>query len=204
MIKKLANLLGKDYVVNDEHELVEIYHITNYGVDQENYVKMKNHMNDWTLYEVQRGESFEICEFGNYDIAICGLYILVKKIFERPKGNSKIKYELTQCTESNSDNISSILVKEYDKKFFNLNNFKKGAIVLEKVNGYYDINYCGLNDERINIVNGRTFSNAVSVFYNYIVIVHEFEKLINSLISIMNIKLSVEEREAIKRVYLGK
>ncbi|PJN52543.1 hypothetical protein [Bacillus mycoides] len=63
MIEKLKSILGKEYVVKEEQLGIEVYRLTNYGVNQETYIKIKNYVNTWTLYEVQRGESFEICEF---------------------------------------------------------------------------------------------------------------------------------------------
>lgn len=202
MIEKLKSILGEEYMVKDMQLGIEVYHLTNYGVNQETYIKIKNYINTWTLYEVQRGESFEICEFENYNTAICGVYILSKKIFEHPKGNTLIKRELSKCMEDDSDMIIRILAKEFNANLFSLNNLKRGSIILESVNGFYDINYCGLNNEKINIVSGRTFSNAVIVFYNYILILFEFENLIKYITSI--IQLSEEMKEKLKYCYLGK
>ncbi|WP_315081039.1 hypothetical protein [uncultured Clostridium sp.] len=202
MIEKLKSILGKEYVVKEEQLGIEVYHLTNYGVNQETYIKIKNHINTWTLYEVQRGEGFEICEFENYNTAICGVYILSKKIFEHPKGNTLIRRELSKCNEDNSDIIIQILEKEFNKKFFSLGNLKRGAIILESVNGFYDINYCGVNNEKINIVSGRTFSNAVIVFYNYILLLFEFENLIKYITSIIQLPKEIEEK--LKYCYLRK
>ncbi|CAM2996090.1 hypothetical protein AAGC94_13935 [Clostridium sporogenes] len=202
MIEKLKSILGKEYVIKETQLGIEVYHLTNYGVNQETYIKIKNYINNWTLYEVQRGESFEICEFENYNIAICGVYILSKKIFEHPKTNTLIRRELSKCMEDDSDMIIRILAKEFNENLFSLNNLKRGAIMLEGVNGFYDINYCGLNNEKMNIVSGRTFSNAVIVFYNYILLLFEFENLIKYITSI--IQISEETKEKLKYCYLGK
>ncbi|PJN52120.1 hypothetical protein [Bacillus mycoides] len=202
MIEKLKSILGKEYVVKEEQLGIEVYRLTNYGVNQETYIKIKNYVNTWTLYEVQRGESFGICEFEDYNTAISGVYILSKKIFEHPKRNTLIRNELSKCMEDDSDMIIRILAKEFNEDLFSLNNSKRGAILLESVNGFYDINYCGLNNEKINIVSGRTFSKAVIVFYNYIRLLFEFENLIKDIASIIQPSEGIKEK--LKHCYLGK
>ncbi|PFI38004.1 hypothetical protein COI73_31150 [Bacillus cereus] len=202
MIEKLKSILGKEYVVKEEQLGIEVYRLTNYGVNQETYIKIKNYVNTWILYEVQRGEIFEICEFEDCNTAIYGVYILSKKIFEHPKRNTLIRNELSKCMEDDSDMIIRILAKEFNENLFSLNNSKRGAILLESVNGFYDINYCGLNNEKINIVSERTFSNAVIVFYNYIRLLFEFENLIKDIASIIQPSEGIKEK--LKHCYLGK
>ncbi|URZ18356.1 hypothetical protein [Clostridium felsineum] len=202
MIEKLKSILGKEYYINENQLGIEVYHLTNYGAYQEIYVKIKKYGSTWTLYEVQRGESFEICEFEDYNFAICGIYVLIKKIFEHPNTKLSVKRELSKCNEDELDIIAKILEKEFNKEFFSIGEFKSKAIMIENLDGLYDVNYCKENNQLFNIVKGREFFNAIIVFYNYILLLSEFEKLITYITSI--ISLTNEIKEKLKCCYLGK
>ncbi|AAK79989.1 hypothetical protein BJV85_001847 [Clostridium acetobutylicum] len=154
------------------------------------------------MYEVQRGERFEICEFEDYNFAVCGIYVLIKKIFEHPNAKLSVKCEISKCDEDELDSIAKILEKEFNKEFFSIGEFKSKAIMIENVDGLYDVNYCREDNQLYNIVKGREFSNAIIVFYNYILLLSEFEKLITCITLI--IPLTSEIKEKLKCCYLGK
>ncbi|MGE7902705.1 hypothetical protein ACQKOI_30895, partial [Bacillus paramycoides] len=148
MIEKLKSILGKEYVVKEEQLGIEVYRLTNYGVDQETYMKIKNYVNTWTLYEVQRGESFQLYEVEDYNTAILALYISVKGKFEQLTLDNSVKEKLRSMSNE-TEQLQNILEANVESKYFSLIDKKMGAINLYKTGEKYDVVYLNPMKEKI-------------------------------------------------------
>ncbi|MGE6599703.1 hypothetical protein [Bacillus proteolyticus] len=201
MIEKLKSVLGKEYVVKEEQLGIEVYRLTNYGVDQETYMKIKNYVNTWTLYEVQRGESFELYEVEDYNTAMLALYISVKGKFEQLALDNSVKEKLRSMSNE-TEQLQNILEANVESKYFSLIDKKMGAINLYKTGEKYDVVYLNPMKEKIWISKERKLPHAVVIVYNFSSKLQEFDKLIESVD--IEKALSAIEIESLKRIYIGK
>ncbi|MGE7875642.1 hypothetical protein [Bacillus paramycoides] len=201
MIEKLKSILGKEYVVKEEQLGIEVYRLTNYGVDQETYMKIKNYVNTWTLYEVQRGESFQLYEVEDYNTAILALYISVKGKFEQLTLDNSVKEKLRSMSNE-TEQLQNILEANVESKYFSLIDKKMGAINLYKTGEKYDVVYLNPMKEKIWISKERKLLHAVVIVYNFSSKLQEFDKLIESVD--IEKALSAIEIESLKRIYIGK
>lgn len=201
MIEKLKSVLGKEYVVKEEQLGIEVYRLTNYGVDQETYMKIKNYVNTWTLYEVQRGESFELYEVEDYNTAMLALYISVKGKFEQLVLDNSVKEKLRSMSNE-TEQLQNILEANVESKYFSLIDTKMGAINLYKTGEKYDVVYLNPMKEKIWISKERKLPHAVVIVYNFSSKLQEFDKLIESVD--IEKALSAIEIESLKRIYIGK
>lgn len=160
-----------------------------------------NNFQHYIVYEVQRDKEFELGKFTNKEMGYLAFYIVIKGKFEKIKGDDLVKNELRKI-EKDLIQGDTILQNNVHKKYFSLDQERKGRINLLEENKKYNIYYLTNLGEKINLSKGRPLSSALVVIYNYSLALEKLDVLVKPLIK--DLDLSLNEEEGLKRIYIGK
>lgn len=156
-----------------------------------------------SIYQVQRDKEFLIGQYVDLEFGQVALHVVVSSYFHQSKPDSVVRKQLRDA--NGITEAREILEEQIGKAYFSLFKEETGKINLIKVNDdCYEIYYLSNEKNRIPITTKNSLSNAFAVVYNYGFFLKAFEVLIEKMSLLHNLKLTKEETEELKRLFLKK
>lgn len=200
--KELNNQL-KEYIINSdefgEYPIIYVYPKNNDGsVNLDVGMKLENPNGIWCLFRIQRNRKLKQGDFPTKEVGLIALYIAVKGIYDKVKGDHQVKSELRKVEKDLED--GKVIQKSIKENYFTLIHEKEGTINLYVEDQTFDVYYMTHEKVKIMITEARPLSSALVILYNFSIKLQKFDELIKPYAK--NIEL--KEKEKLKRIYIGK
>lgn len=183
MENRFNKLFERNYKIIKKSDGIDIFHINYDGIiEQETYIKCKQSALGWTILKSMRDNNSEIGTFAEEEYAVCIIYVLCERNFERAKENNNLKRSLRDCYGKNALAQATQIIKgECEPKYFSLDKPKNNAICMENINELYAVFYLSEDGNRVDIVSDATFGRALGVVYSFSILLKKFDEIYEQL-----------------------
>ncbi|MBC6316468.1 hypothetical protein [Listeria grandensis] len=189
---------------NLDNEIITVYakNIDTDSVDQDSAIRLKKIDSEWILYKVQRDQEFVIKEFSDETLAKLALFVSVSREFSSVDASNDVRGEL-RALKFDLEAADKYIDNDIGSDYYSFFEDKVDCINLKlRENTCYDIYYLSPTGDTAIVSEDRKLPSAFIVVYNFSFILKQFKEVIYP--QLINYKLSPNQVELLKRIYLKK